>query len=361
MCCFVRQADRKGANMNFDTPWCFTSTVSDWFLGQVAGVSNRITGSWNKWQPDNTLKMPTFPLTTLAGWGKKEEEKKKRIWLFFCFTDCLGDINARWDICLVSNKICLHRIWWVRLKETHPLIKKIFHVRMDFYPKRSSWTRGPEETGASEAAVYSPVRRVCRWQLALAAPLPCGFMKPANLAPRYCRHLTSNTFSQSRTGQVCWLNQKWLLPHTGALNCRLWRGLQVSQQAFGLFLCSAFMSIPDWSASGHLTTRQKLSAVRLKAAKQVFLNSFDPPSGVSIWCANLERCVFSIQKTSTSSLPVHAGIYISLTRSLTGYAWFSHIVLWLMVWKILCATLHITWGHIKRKTVWQVKPTNQYL
>lgn len=157
---------------------CFTSTMSDWFLGQVAGVSNRITGRWNKWQPDNTLKMP---LTTLAGWGGK-----KCIWLFFCFTDCLGDINARWDICLVSNKICLHRIWWVRLKETHPLIKKIFHVKMDFYPKGSSWTRGPEETGASEAAVYSPVRRVCRWQLALAAPLPCDFMKPANLAPRYC-------------------------------------------------------------------------------------------------------------------------------------------------------------------------------
>lgn len=84
-------------------------------------------------------------------------------------------------------KICLHRSWRFRfLKKAHLLIKS-FHVKMNFHPKLRGAVRGLEETGASEAAVYSPVRRENRWQLALtpASPQVCE-LKPANLAPSYC-------------------------------------------------------------------------------------------------------------------------------------------------------------------------------
>lgn len=229
-----------------------------------------VTGRWRKWQPDSTHLSENawfFHLTTL-GVEKRKKKKKNFIWLFIFFiSDCLGDINARWDICLVSNKICLHRIWWARLKKkkkTHPLIKKIFHVKMDLYPKLSSSTRGLEETGASEAAFYSPVRRARGWQLALAAVSPWFYgMKPANLAPSYC---PTFSFKNHQWRRYWWSSLvKSEMVVAAQRSMKLWidlvanssprLGLHVSQQAYDIFHCSPFMSVPNWTAPDHFTAR----------------------------------------------------------------------------------------------------------
>jgi len=106
---------------------------------------------------------------------------KKLMWSFFSFTACLRDINAQWDICLVSNKNCLHRIWWATLK-THPLIKRFFIWRWIF-----TWSNLVHLKAQKRQELLRQQFIPHRWQLALTAASPrCYGMKPTNVAPSYC-------------------------------------------------------------------------------------------------------------------------------------------------------------------------------
>lgn len=240
--------------------WCF-----HWFVGQVVGVSNRGVKEVAARHHTFIWKCLIFHLSTL---GVEKKKKKKFIWLFF-ISQIVSEMLMQGEIYAWSViKSAYTESDGLDLKKKKPtsLIKKIFHVKMDLYPKLSSSTRGLEETGASEAAFYSPVRRARRWQLALTAVSPWVYgMKPANLAPSYC---PTFSFKNHQWRRYWWsLLVESEMAVAAQRSIKLWidlvansspgLGLHVSQQAYDIFHCSPFMSIPNWTAPDHFTARHQ--------------------------------------------------------------------------------------------------------